>query len=69
METNLPEINFRQAQSIPVRLPACLPDILSIRQQQQTPKTAESISVRLRLLTLAQRLTLAAAAVARRLCP
>jgi hypothetical protein len=47
MKTNLPKINFRQASPISVRLPACLPDILSIRQQQQTPKTAKSISVRL----------------------
>ncbi len=45
MQTNLPKINFRQGLLIPVRLPACLPDILSIRQQQQTAKAIKSISV------------------------
>jgi len=42
MQTNLPEINSRQAQSIPVRSPACLPDILSIRQQQLTGKNSKT---------------------------
>jgi hypothetical protein len=51
MQTNMPEINSRQAQTIPVRLPACLPDILSIRQQQQEGKTAKSISVRAMAVT------------------
>ena len=42
MQTNLPEINSRQAQSIPVRSPACLPDILSIRQQQLTGEISKT---------------------------
>ena len=42
MQTNLPEINSRQAQSIPVRSPACLPDILSIRQQQLTGENSKT---------------------------
>ena len=42
MQTNLPEIKSRQAPLIPVRSPACLPDILSIRQQQLTGKNSKT---------------------------
>jgi hypothetical protein len=53
MKTNLPEINSRHAWQFPSCWPAACRIYFSIRQQQQTPQTAESISGRLRLLALA----------------
>jgi hypothetical protein len=47
MKANLPEINFRHAWQFPSCWPACLPDILSIRQQQQGAIIQKSISGRL----------------------
>jgi hypothetical protein len=35
MTPPLPEINFRQFPAAPCQAACCLPDILSIRQQQQ----------------------------------
>jgi hypothetical protein len=46
MKPNLPEINSRHALQFPSGWPAACRIYFSIRQQQQTPPTAQPVSVR-----------------------